>query len=79
MYRPQGNRLTSTSQWREGSCARRQRLPLHIPDQLEGLHGGHIRFEHPFGPRYGEDCMLLWHQEMHGRGLRMGRSKVRVL
>ena len=79
VYRPQGYRLTSTCQRRVGPGARPQRVSLHIPDMLEGLHGGHMRFEHPFVPRYQEGCMLLWQQEMHKRGLRVGRSKARLL
>ena len=38
-----------------------------------------MQLEHPIVPRHQEDCTLLWQQEMHGRGLRMGRNKVRLL
>ena len=38
-----------------------------------------MRLELPIVPRHQEGCMLLGQQEMYRRGLRVGRSEVRLL
>ena len=48
--------------------ARRQRAPLHLPDELKGLHGGYMRLELPIVFRHQEDGVLLGQDEMNGRG-----------
>ena len=56
-----------------GACCQGARL--HLPDQLEGLHGGYMRLELPIVPSHQEDCMFLTQQEINGGGFAWAAAK----